>query len=135
MFCQKCCLAEYPVTDLYDQSALFRYGDELCRADEAACWMLPSEQSFGFAYETCLKIHNRLKYQAELASFQCIVQIIGQTHAVLRYRLHGLGVIAVTVAACILGCIHRLVGIPEQCFYFRCVGRINRDADADRNID
>ncbi|CAB4835941.1 unannotated protein [freshwater metagenome] len=130
-------LEQRPGTDRHDRAGVLGDGNELGRRDDGAVRLLPAHQRFEADDIARLQIEDRLVEQTELAAVESAVERSFDGEAMGDPLVHRLVVDGQTVAAGILGAIHRRVGMSDKILGCRARRRADgshADAGGDEDI-
>jgi len=127
--------AYHPFAERDIQRAAFGVGQEVGRGQQALFRVLPAHQRLGADHPAVAHIDLGLVEQAQLALLQRLRQppqpFLAETALAVVLGVEDL----VAVAAFFLGLVHRLVGVAQQGVRVLLVLRVERDADAGRDLD
>ena len=128
-------LGQHPGADVVDQSGFLGKPDEFPRQYHAMPQMMPACQRFGLGDDPGFQVDDWLTKHFQLFFCQRMTQFVDDLQAYPCGIAHGDREETETVAAGLLGDVHCLVGIADQVAGRTGVLRVQRDADAARNVD
>ena len=123
-------LTDGPFAERYDQSGLFRQGNECARRDHATLGVVPTNERLETANLIGRKIDNGLVVKLELVGGQGFAQIALQSTTGLHLRVHFRLEKAERPATVALGAVQGQIGIAHDLVWVQSVRRPHRDADA-----
>jgi hypothetical protein len=122
--------AQYPLTEMIDETAGFRDWHELHRPEEATFGMLPTHECLGADDPARREFLDRLVVQDEFAGTDRELQGLFGVEANERVQMHVGAVAHVPAATSALRFVHREVGAVQQRLAIRLGELGDRDPDA-----
>ncbi len=109
--------------------------NELARRHEAAVGMLPAHQGFRTDQPAGGKLDLGLEVEHELATIEPLPHLVLKTDAILNLEMHALIVEVVAAVRPLLGAFEREVRVLDQPVGIGVVGRVDRHAHRDIEMD
>ena len=128
-------LVEHPRSELDDETGLLGHRDELARLEQPTVRVLPPDQRLDTEQRGRRDVDDRLVVQDELTGVDAEAELALDVDPLHRLAAHLAVEQRHSIAAQVLGLVHRDVGVADQRPRVDCRAARQCDADARRHLD